>query len=170
MSFASSSVRKSSVFKAIVLVALMACVGACDASIPSETELGSDEIEKELVTGVFAPRGQPTIEEVYNIELDLPLSEESFLQLTESLGLEFGGQGPLDIEIQNREAASRRPQRPLVIRNFDMDQVSHSYRLYGGLNGNINEIYLALVGFDRRVVYVESQYSAASPLATFPSR
>jgi hypothetical protein len=112
------------------------------------------------VIGVVAPDYEPSFEEKYNITLNLPMDEDEFIALIESLGLSYRGEGPESVTIRNRTPGFLLVRRPQHTRNYDMSNISHVYFIVTEFNRRQcrDEDFLALVRNDCNVVYVENQF------------
>jgi len=112
--------------------------------------------------GAYAPAGERTFEQAYNLRLRLPMPEAAFIALVEKLGLKFGGQAPPSVAVRNREPGGG-PDHPLLV-NYDMTNISHSYVIYPGVSPIKTIYYLALVNREHLVVYIETQADFAGIL------
>ena len=148
----------------ILLVATGAFIGAgcTEPSGSAAAEPQNEDQASTIVIGVVAPDYEPSFEQKYNVKLNLPMDEDDFIALIESLELEYRADGPGAATINNRQPGLR-PDPPQRTRNYDMSNISHSYLINTGYN-RVKcrmENYLALVRNDRKVVYVENQFNYA---------
>ena len=117
----------------------------------------------QATVGAFAPAGQMTFEQAFNVKLNLPMREVDFLALLEKLELRYGGQGPQAVDIRHRELGFLSADSPRLV-SYNFSNISHSYRVYAGFDKLKlrTETYLALVNKQRMVVYVETQLDYVS--------
>ena len=114
-----------------------------------------------VVSGEF----EQDFEQRYGVNLNLPIHEEKFLSIVEELGLEYASEGPVSLDLPNKLKGIDRPTPPVHSENYDMSEISHSYKVYGGYNHRARrqETYLALVRRDMMVVYVENYFGYRVP-------
>ena len=115
---------------------------------------------REANTAIVAQWGEPSFEERFNVELNLPMEEDAFLRLIERLDLTVSIQGTRRPSGGPTPVPST-PTRPFHTRDYDMSDIVRSYVIYGGYNKLLfrQEDYLALVRNDGMVVYVETRFA-----------
>lgn len=88
------------------------------------------------------------------------MPEDEFLDTVERLRIPYIGIGPLSVRIRNRQPGYVVLTAPFVIKNYDLTNISHCYKIYSGFKKQRNrtEDFLVLVDKKGLVVYVESQF------------
>ena len=99
-----------------------------------------------------ARSGEPTLTQRINSSVQLPMRESEFVEMMEAHGAK--------VKIWGTASS------PLLLRDYDMSDVSHSMNIYFGWNDSDcrSERYHALVDQSGNVVYVESAFGYPSPL------
>ena len=97
-------------------------------------------------------QGEPTLNERLDLNIQLPIEEERFIELLELKNIQV-----------KRESYLSKPYQK---KNFDMTDISHGLDIYIGYNKDKcrNERYYALVDNDNFVVYIESRFGYLDPL------
>lgn len=95
---------------------------------------------------------EPTFDQRYGIELELPMPEDEFRRLMAGI--------PLEVRLLGQRGPDYRPLPPAAhFQSFDVSNVDYGWLIIGGFNQDAvrMELYCAYVK-DGKVVYLENQF------------